>query len=344
MKSRCILVPALLFSAFALPSFSKDWLFVTTNWADAVGEQVLLIDTENGQIRTLWNGGAMLDAIVSLDVGRLYVTYVSDGGDELAVVEPATGAVLHRVKTPQLIRWISPSTPGMAISSDGGWLYLLKTNYAAGSSEYSLLTFDTRESRFVSGEPAVSNCPRPQLLLPADGKVLMLCDSKPESQAADGGLMLRVPNFRNFVLGRGSSMHALYTARVDGRIEAMDIASHEIVQTSNHAPLRYRLIMPSSGTISPDGRLWYLPIKISDNGEQGIEQILVFDTQAMSIANVITPVGPFWGLALSPDGQRLYASQLDLKNIMVIDTGTGQTIRVLRVGAKPSIIFAVKAP
>ena len=102
--------------------------------------------------------------------------------------------------------------------------------------------------------------------------------------------------------------------------------------------------MPSSGTMSPDGRLWYLPIKIPDNGEQEIEQILVFDTQAMSLANIITPVGPFWGLALSSDGRRLYASQSDLKNIMVIDTGTRQTIRILAVGAKPSILFTVKAP
>jgi len=156
--------------------------------------------------------------------------------------------------------------------------------------------------------------------------------------------VLRFPDFRDFALGRGSNTYALYTARVDGRIEAMDITTHEIVQTSNDAPLRHRLIMPSSGTMSPDGRLWYLPIAIPNKGGRAIDQILVFDTQAMSIANVITPVGPFWGLALSPDGQRLYASQLDLKNIMVIDTSTRQTIRVLPIGAKPSIVVAVKAP
>jgi DNA-binding beta-propeller fold protein YncE len=96
--------------------------------------------------------------------------------------------------------------------------------------------------------------------------------------------------------------------------------------------------------MSPDSRLWYLPIKIVANGEQGIEQILVFDTQSMSMANIITPAGPFWGLALSSDGRRLYASQPDLQNIMVIDTVTRQTIRTLAVGARPSIIFVVKTP
>src|SRR5258708_408004 len=199
MKPGCILASALLCCAFALPSFSKDWLFVTTNWNEAGNERVLLIDAESGQIRTLWNGGSELDAVVSPDAGRLYVTYIGDKGYELAVVETATGAVLHRTETPQLIRWISPSTPGMAISPDGRWLYLLKANYSAGSSEYSLLTFNTRESRFVSGEQAISNCPGPHPLpVPGDGQVLVLCGGGTAAQASDGDRVLRLQNFQNF--------------------------------------------------------------------------------------------------------------------------------------------------
>ena len=49
-------------------------------------------------------------------------------------------------------------------------------------------------------------------------------------------------------------------------------------------------VMRSSATLSPDGRLWYLPIKIPTNGQNGIEQILVFDAQAMATARVITPI------------------------------------------------------
>jgi hypothetical protein len=111
MRPGCILASALLCCAFALPSFSKDWLFVTTNWAGGENEQVLLIDPETVQRRVLWNGGAELDAVVSPDAGLLYVTYIGDKGYELAVVETATGAVLYRAETPQLIRWILPSTP-----------------------------------------------------------------------------------------------------------------------------------------------------------------------------------------------------------------------------------------
>ena len=344
MKPGCILVSALLLGAFAPSSLSKDWLFATTNWNESGNEQVLLIDPESGRIRALWSGGGELDAVVSPDATQLYVSYIGDGADRLAVVDTTTGAILQNVETPGVIRWIFPSTPAMAISPDGRWLYLLKANYSAGSSEYFLLTFDTREVRFI-GERAISNCPGPHLApAPNDGKLLVLCGGSTATQASDGDLVLRLPNFQNFALGRGSKVSTIYTAGSDGRVQAVDVATREVVKASHEPPVRHRRIMPSSGTLSPDGRLWYLPSKIPNDGEQEIEQILVFDTQAMSMTNVITPPGPFWGLALSSDGRWLYASQHNLQNILVIDTGTRQAVRKLAIGAKPSIIFSAKAP
>ena len=344
MKLGRVLLFALLAGAI-LPSFSKDLLLVTTNWNHPGNEQVLLIDPENGHSRTLWNRGTELDAVVSADASRLYVTFMGDSGYELAVVEVATGAVLHIAQTPELIRWIHPSTPGMAISQDGGWLYLLKANYARGSFEYSLLRFDTQQNQFLSEEQAISNCPGPHPLpVPGEGKVLVLCRDGTATAASDGERVLRLEHFQNYTLGRGGSEYTLYAAALDGRIQAVDVATREVVRISKDAPLRYRRVMPSSGTVSPDGGLWYMPIKIPNDGEQGIEQILVFDTQTMSMANIITPAGPFWGLALSSDGPQLYASQPDLQNIMVIDTATRRTVRVIGVGARPSILLAVKAP
>jgi DNA-binding beta-propeller fold protein YncE len=303
------------------------------------------MDPESGQIRVLWSRGAELDAIVSPDAARLYVTYFADKGYELAVVDTATGGVLHKCETPQLIRWIFPTTPGMAISPDGRWLYLLKANYSAGSSEYSLLTFDTRDSRFVSGEQAVSQCPAPHPVpLSTGGNVVVLCRGGESRANDDGNLLVRVQHSVNFAVGRGVSAQTIYVAGWKGPIQAVDVATRQIIQTSKDLPVRNRRIMPSSNTISPDGRLWYLPLKIPDNGENEIEQILVFDTQTMSMANIITPVGPFLGLALSSDGRHLYASQQDLKSIMVIDTETRRVNRMLEVPGKASIMIAVKAP
>jgi DNA-binding beta-propeller fold protein YncE len=339
-----ILASMLLGGAFALPSFSTDWLFVSTNWNEQGHEQVLVVNPESSQTRVLWNSGTEVDVVVSPDAKRLYVTYIGNKGYELAIIDTSTGAILHRRETPQLIRWIFPSRPGMATSSDGRWLYLLKTNYSVGSSEYSLLTFDTLDTRFVSEERSISNCsgPRP-LPVPGGGKVRVLCGGEAASEA-DAGLVLRLQSVQNFVFGRGGDGDTLYTARLDGRVQAVGVAADEIKKTSTDAPLRHRRIMPSSETISPDGRLWYVPIKIPDNGEREIEQILVFDTQTMGMTNIITPAGPFWGLALSSDGRWLYASQPDLKSILIIDTETRQTVRKLAIAGKPSIVLAAKAP
>jgi WD40 repeat protein len=231
----------------------------------------------------------------------------------------------------------------MAVSTDGRWLYLLKTNYPAGSYDFFLDTFDAREGRFLSAEQVISSCPGVRIL-PAPGNItpLVLCGGKnaTKTEAANSVLWLE-----NFADGQLDPMgRTLYVAGHDGSIRAVDIAALEITQTSKHVPLPHRRIMPSSGSLSPDGRLWYLPIKIPGNGELGIEQILVFDTQAMNMANVITPAGPFWGLALSSDGRWLYASHADLQSIMVIDTATRQTIRTLPIGGKPSILFVAKTP
>src|ERR1700730_19135333 len=96
MKFGCTLAFALLLATFVRTTCAKDWLFVTTNWNEDGNEQVLLIDPENNQIRTVWSGGTELDAIVSPDAARLYVTYIESQSEWLASTDISTGAVLQR--------------------------------------------------------------------------------------------------------------------------------------------------------------------------------------------------------------------------------------------------------
>ena len=230
----------------------------------------------------------------------------------------------------------------MAISADGRWLFLATTNYAASSSDYFLQTFDTRQGRLLPEKKPISRCSGLQILpLPGDNSAMVLCREEPGAKRANADVL----RFSNFVHGElDASGLLVYIAASDGQIQAVNPATHEVVRTSKDAPLRNRRVMQRSGTLSPDGRLWYLPIKIPTNGEQWIEQILVFDTQSMSKVSVITPPAPFWGLALSADGRQLYASQPDMQSLMVIDTGTHRCVRVIPLGAKPSVLFAIKAP
>jgi len=333
---------AALWAALVLPSCARDWVFVTTNW-NAGNEQVFAIDPETGQTRCLWTGGAELDAVASPDSARLYVTYIGDHGYELAVIDTRTNAVLGTVETPQLIRWIFPSTSGMEISSDGRWLYLLKANYSLGASAYSVLTFDTLKLRFTPEEQSMPDCPRPHVVpIPGGSKFYVVCDGV--AGVHDPAFVLRFPRVQNFALGRGGNGHTIYMAGFDGQVDELDVATHRIIRASADTHLGSRRIMPSSETVSADGRLWYLPVKIPNNGEQDIEQILTFDTHAMQMTNVITPPGPFWGLALSSNGRWLYASQPELNSILVIDTETRRTTRTLAVAGRPAIVFVGPTP
>jgi len=135
----------------------------------------------------------------------------------------------------------------------------------------------------------------------------------------------------------------LYVAGHDGRIRAVDLVTHEITQTARM--LRFAtdesyLLRAVCHQMVASG-ICRLGFQATANRRSSRSSSS--DTQAMSMASVITPVGPFSGLALSADGRRLYASQSDLHSIMVIDTET-RRIRTVVVGAKPSILFVVKAP
>jgi hypothetical protein len=341
MRSR-LYAFGLLILGFASPIFPRDWLFVTTNWGGG-SEQVLLVEPDNGGIRTIWSGGAELDAITSPDAKRLYVTFIDNGKYRLAAVDTVTGAVLHMIDTPQLIRWIMPSTSGMAISSDGRWLYVLKQNYASGANEFSLLTFDTQENRFIPEETAVSDCPRPHIVpVPGFGNVRVLCDGG-RATSSDGDTVLRVRGVLNFALSRGGNGYTLFTAGSNGPITALDVASHQITRVSGDIVSRYRRVMPSSDTLSSDGK-WYVPVKIPNNGQQENEQVLVLNTTEMVLASVITPSCAFFSLALGPDEKRLYASQRELQNILVLGIDSSRTLEVIHLPAKPGIVLSVKAP
>ena len=94
---------------------------------------------------------------------------------------------------------------------------------------------------------------------------------------------------------------------------------------------------------SPDGQLVYfgsspLARKFLNMGTR----IEVSDTITMSIVSSIQTSRPFWGLAIDPSGEYLYASNPQDHVIMVIDAIAGQQIReVLIPGSAPSAIVPV---
>src|SRR5207244_5586827 len=103
------------------------------------------------------------------------------------------------------------------------------------------------------------SCPGSRILpVPGEVTALVLCGGRNAIGLTGEDSVLR---FQNFVYGQLDPMgRMLYVAGHDGRIRAVDLVTHEITQTSKDAPLRYRRIMPCSGSMSTVGRLCHVPL------------------------------------------------------------------------------------
>ena len=63
--------------------------------------------------------------------------------------------------------------------------------------------------------------------------------------------------------------------------------------------------------------------------------VSVIDTATNTVVDTISPVGGPWGVAVSPDGTRVYTANYDVGTVSVIDTATNTIIATITVGNSP---------
>ena len=63
------------------------------------------------------------------------------------------------------------------------------------------------------------------------------------------------------------------------------------------------------------------------NYSEGNERIVGLDTRSLAVVSTMTPTQPFWSMAISPDGQRLYTTEPQSPVIHVMSTETGKEVR-----------------
>jgi YVTN family beta-propeller protein len=73
-------------------------------------------------------------------------------------------------------------------------------------------------------------------------------------------------------------------------------------------------------------------------------RITVIDTTANPprITGTLFPDNPALGLALSPDGTRLYAAQVAVNSIQAIDASTSFSLGTISVGNSPDALIIVR--
>lgn len=98
--------------------------------------------------------------------------------------------------------------------------------------------------------------------------------------------------------------------------------------------------------LSPDGAKLYLGIGRLAHLQQGVQsfdRVMVFDSQALRRTATIKTPYPFESIALSRDGQYLYAISTEQASIMVINTADQARIHTIYgIGRTP--IRAIIAP
>lgn len=348
----------------ALPAQTSetDRLFVAVTDPDSREGRVLLVDYQAGTSRELWKGGAELDIMISPDASRLYVNF----DRWLAVVDTPTGLPLGTVRTPHRLRPIMPNTPVMAVSPDGRWLYLINHYFSEWQEEKAVSTFDTQAGRFLLEEVSLSECQGVTLFpLQRERELIALCGGDGvvrfvrigENGAAVENSMLQVgalpdkpaPGPRVGRRDRDEMIvdavldpqgQTLYLVLYDGRLLSLDVASRNVTRVVRDSPLRKSRIWRAHRSLSPDGRYWYLPRTKEPHRGSGTEDIAVFDMESFMPVRVIAPSRHFWGLTLSHDGRCLLAAIPRERAILLIDTASGEELRMIHLGAEPSILVS----
>lgn len=130
----------------------------------------------------------------------------------------------------------------------------------------------------------------------------------------------------------------------DGRILVVDTSTQRISRTVDLR--RPADSMVAFGTVAgaPDGSRLYIGAgPIAERGHNTINQVLMVHTRTWRQLGTITTTEPFWSLAVSHDGRRLYTINREGRTVVIADTATRrETGTINGIGEAPAV--AIVAP
>ena len=92
---------------------------------------------------------------------------------------------------------------------------------------------------------------------------------------------------------------------------------------------------PRRVVFNNDGTIAYV-----SHGEDN--KITVIDTGRQAVTGTLFLVAPAIGLALSPDGTRLYAAQVQANAIQALDAATSFELGTISVGTAPDALIVLR--
>jgi len=234
----------------------------------------------------------------------------------------------------------------MVISPDGQWLYMMMMRRNVDS----VAIFDTTKGVFLLDELPILSCVAGVLLShPVNSQLEVLCTGTNDvrflqaSHATTNNLTLPPVADRRLKVSTGtiSLKGNTYAVLGDGRVLEIDGNTNKIRHQVVGQPLADGYIPSRDVLLAPDGTKLYIARgSLSQKSTGEADQVLVIDTSLGRRLKTIVTSRPFWNLALSRDGNALYAISSTTQSLIVLDTSTYQEIRVIEnVGKGPARVI-----
>jgi YVTN family beta-propeller protein len=342
--------------------------------------RIILLDAAQGKVIRTFPAGGDPDFVLSPDGSRLYADgfLISADGRRspwLSIYETSSGRLLQRISNQGALQHTLPVyAPGMDMSPSGRWLYMSKIGAEGDGGYYFYLTaLDTVRGEFLPNQVRYPCRASVQLASHEDLNVVIACWDSPfifdVSLGATTEPARRLPIKPSIQAGeisandpatsiaprRQTESWGTVFLRPDGRVVMISNAQGSIFLVDRAAgvgtkigqnvrlrgtPGLYRAIVSRD-----EDAVYFIGEGVAHLGGGSFShstRILRADPITLSPKGTLTTSKPFFSMALSQDGRRLFTIDPDSATVTVIDTATMTEVKQISVGKRP--IFGAAAP
>jgi hypothetical protein len=338
------------------------WLYILDprSEADHPGSRVWLLDPETGKVKGSISAGYDPDFALSPDGSHLYVASGEREFGELAVIETASGTVVHIPFRDRVLYkpWYEglPPFSRMVVSPDGRAVHIVVNHFFSPQKiGYRVWTFDTRSGTFLRDRVHLGNCGYGEFVLSSNADQFdFLCPTTNEIRFVrldaeyneTSNTFVKLPWPRSCSVAGGflsADSSKLAIVRRDGAIYEMNTTTQEFSAPSVKGDCGEWIVYPLQWPRSPDGEKIYLGYgPKTPDGTATSAELRIFDTTTWQQRDSFRTSVPFWSAVASKDGKSIFAIVPKEHGILAIDVVTLQEKRMIRVGITPAL--ALVAP
>jgi DNA-binding beta-propeller fold protein YncE len=384
-----IAAAALVLAALALLLLVRAWPHrgrgpatpPPTNPATTVNQTLYVMNQDSGAVALQVSGGssqvlhryrlgAQSDMALSPDGRRLYAAafvWVSrtKSVSRFLVYDTGTGHLLTQLPLPDWAQYTGFLTDEIAVSPDGGRVYVLVYSQGKGGKRFNIATFDVKTGSMLPRVAPLAGCKTPVSILPEAGdQLIVVCDAQdqvrfldvsgsgglagqeeltvppgPSSVRDTNGVLIGIPIVAQALLTSDGS--TLYLVIQDGLIYQISVAQEAVERT---IPLHLPggdVIAIGKAMLSADDREMVLGLSSSYPGGDvaRADTLMVMDAATWrTLATIGTR--PFTGFVTSTDGTQAFTINYGDPDVEGVELVVGGTTRTLgKAGMRPISIY-----